>query len=161
MVGQQVLIEEFPPVLVLRLKQFLYDAAADRTVKIRKSIQFAPELEIPPGTIPPLFSLCWVRLRHSRGSVGPEIVARSVEPVRYKLYGVLYHHGKSAGSGHYTVDVLHPNKDSGGGEAWLHIDNEAVSVVRHEEVFGGHDNDRVDDRCAYMLFYCHVAPART
>jgi ubiquitin carboxyl-terminal hydrolase 10 len=74
--------------------------------------------------------------------------------VHYKLYGVLYHHGEFAHSGHYSVDVFHPNRDSGSGEAWLHIDDEAVSAVRHEDVFGGHENELGDDRCAYMLFYC-------
>ena len=52
-----------------------------------------------------------------------------METVHYKLYGVLYHHGDSAGRGHYTVDVLHLNGDNGGGEAWLRIDDEAVSAV--------------------------------
>ena len=85
---------------------------------------------------------------------------KSAEPVHYKLYGVLYHHGESAISGHYTVDVLQPNGDIGG-EAWLHIDDEAVSVVQHEEVFGGHNNEWGDARCAYMLFYCRTAPAWT
>lgn len=81
----------------------------------------------------------------------------SVEQVQYKLYGVLYHHGESASSGHYTVDVLHPNGDSSSrnpGETWLHIDDETVSPVRDEDVFGGHNNERVDDKCAYILFYC-------
>jgi ubiquitin C-terminal hydrolase len=86
---------------------------------------------------------------------------KSAEPVYYKLYGVLYHHGKSAASGHYTVDVLHPYGDSGNGEAWLHIDDEAVSAVRHEDVFEGQDNERVDERCAYMLFYCRTGPSQT
>jgi ubiquitin carboxyl-terminal hydrolase 10 len=89
------------------------------------------------------------------------VTGKSVEPARYKLYGVLFHHGRSAGSGHYTVDVLHPNGNSGGGEGWLHIDDETVSVVRHEDVFGGHDHERMDDRSAYMLFYCRTAPAQT
>ena len=84
----------------------------------------------------------------------------SAEPARYKLYGVLYHHAESARSGHYTVDVLHPNEDGGNGEAWLHIDNEAVRAVRNEDVFGGHGDERVDDKCAYLLFYCRTASAR-
>ena len=86
------------------------------------------------------------------------VAGKSVEPVHYKLYGVLYHHGESAGSGHYTVDVLHPNEDCSG-EGWLHIDDEAVNAVRHEDVFGSHE--RVDNRCAYMLFYCRTGPAWT
>jgi ubiquitin carboxyl-terminal hydrolase 10 len=87
---------------------------------------------------------------------------------RYTLYGVLYHHGVSAGGGHYTLDVLHPNRDGGtwgsgnkSGEAWLHIDDEMVSAVRHEDIFRGQDNDRADDRCAYLLFYRRSAPTRT
>ena len=163
---QQVLLEVLPTILVLHLERFLYDAAADGKVKIKKAIQFAPELEIPLGKV--FFiafpSLC-PRLIISCGSVCPEIMApftgTSAEPAHYKLCGVLYHHGESAGSGHYTVDVLHPNEDSSGQEAWLHIGDEAVSLLRHEEVFGGQGNERMDDRCAYMLFYCRIAPTQT
>lgn len=93
---------------------------------------------------------------------------RPAQPARYTLYGVLYHHGVSAGGGHYTLHVLHPNRDgntrgsgNSSGEAWLHIDDETVSAVRHEDVFGGHDSDRADDRCAYLLFYRRATPART
>jgi ubiquitin carboxyl-terminal hydrolase 10 len=62
------------------------------------------------------------------------VAGKSAETAHYKLYGVLYHNGESAGSGRYSVDVLHPNGDSGGGGAWLHIDDEAVRVVRPEDV---------------------------
>ena len=87
-----------------------------------------------------------------------QVDGKSMESVRYKLHGVLYHHGESAGSaGHYTVDVLHQNENNSSGESWLHIDDEAVSSVRHEDVFGGRDNERVDAGCAYMLFYCRTA----
>jgi len=44
------------------------------------------------------------------------------------------------------------------GEGWLHIDDEVVSVVQHEDVFGNYDNERVDERCVYMLVYCLTAP---
>ena len=83
---------------------------------------------------------------------------KSTKPMHYKLYGVLYHHGDPAGGRHYTVDVLHKNVDSSDGEAWMHIDDEAVSVVRHEDVFEGQENDQEDDGCVYMLFYCRTAP---
>ena len=85
------------------------------------------------------------------------IDGKSAEPARYKLYGVLYHHGDTAGSGHYTADVLHQTEGGGSVESWVRIDDEVVTAARHEDVFGGQDNGRVDDRCAYMLFYCRVA----
>jgi ubiquitin carboxyl-terminal hydrolase 10 len=87
---------------------------------------------------------------------------RPSEPLHYKLYGVLYHHGESAGSGHYSVDVLHPNADGDTEEVWLHIDNEAVSSMRHEDVFGEHGTERapVDKRYAYLLFYCRTSLPR-
>jgi ubiquitin carboxyl-terminal hydrolase 10 len=81
-------------------------------------------------------------------------------PAHYKLCGVLYHHGESPYSGHYTVDVLHPNGEEGSGEAWLRVD-EAVNAMQHEEVFGGHDNEQLDHRCAYMLFYCRTDSIQT
>ena len=74
--------------------------------------------------------------------------------------GCFITHGESAGSGHYTVDVLHPNGDSGGEEVWLNIDDEAVSAVGHDGVFGEHVNERVDNRCAYMLLYYRTAPTQ-
>ncbi|KAI0247916.1 hypothetical protein BJV78DRAFT_1285139 [Lactifluus subvellereus] len=153
--SQQVLIEALPPVLVLHLKRFLYDTAARGVVKIGKPVQFSPELEIPLDLMAPA-------------------ARRPAQPARYTLYGVLYHHGASAGGGHYTLDVLHPNRDgsvrggsgssAGGssGEAWLHIDDENVSGVQPEDVFGHRDgNERADDRCAYLLFYRRAASART
>ena len=157
---QQILLEALPPILVLHLERFLYDVTTASINKISKPVKFGPELEIPLGMTFPLFPGPTV-LRISPLSVGPEIMApavgKSAEPVRYKLHGVLYHQGESAGGGHYTVDVLYQNGDSGGGEAWLHIDDEAVSAARHEDVFGDNEMERVDDPCAYMLFYCRTS----
>ena len=84
---------------------------------------------------------------------------RPSEPPHYKLHGVLYHHGESAGSGHYTVDVLHQNGDGGAVEVWLHINDEVVNPMRHEDVFGG--DSTADDHCAYLLFYCRISPTDT
>ena len=114
---QHVLIEMLPPVLVLHLRRFRCDAAK---IKIGKHIPFVPELEIPPGTI-------FIFLAEDTRNLIPidtmvPTARQSVEPVHYTLYGVLYHHGESAGSGHYSVDVLRPNWVGRSREAWLHID---------------------------------------
>ncbi|KAF8494143.1 hypothetical protein F5888DRAFT_1926325 [Russula emetica] len=141
--SQQVLIEALPPVLVLHLNRVRYDAGAGGITKIGKFIQFSPELEIPLDIIVPN-------------------AQRPLEPPHYKLYGVLYHHGESASSGHYSVDVLHPNGDGDTGEGWLHIDNEVVSPIRHEDVFREHGTERAaDERCAYLIFYCRTSPIGT
>jgi len=44
---------------------------------------------------------------------------------------VIYHHGHSASGGHYTPDVLHPNRYPGAklGEGRVRIDDELVSDV--------------------------------
>lgn len=67
---------------------------------------------------------------------------------------VVYHHGQSASGGHYTLDVLHPNRggESKAREGWIRIDDELVSDLRVQDVFGAH----LDGRCAYLLFYRRV-----
>ncbi|KAI0266308.1 hypothetical protein BGY98DRAFT_974924 [Russula aff. rugulosa BPL654] len=72
-------------------------------------------------------------------------------------------HGTSPKEGHYKVDALHSNAHGGGGEAWLDIDDEIVSLITvgHEEVFWRHDNERTDDRCAYLFHYRRTAFTQT
>ncbi|KAI0262852.1 hypothetical protein BGY98DRAFT_940353, partial [Russula aff. rugulosa BPL654] len=128
--SQQMFISAFPPILVLHLNRVRYDAAAGGLIKIGKSIQFGPDLEIPLDIMVP-------------NNAQPP----SEPPPHYKLYGVLYHHGESAGNGHYTIDILHPNGDGDTGEDWLHIDDEAVTRMGHEDVFGEHVTERaVEER---------------
>ena len=59
------------------------------------------------------------------------------------------------------MDVLDPNTHGSCKEAWLRIDDEIVSTVRQEDVFGRHDKERTDDQCAYLLFYRRSASTQT
>ena len=54
--------------------------------------------------------------------------ARKAPPTKYKLFGVLHHHGLSASGGHYTLDVLHPSRGQTmpPREGWVRIDDEQV-----------------------------------
>jgi ubiquitin carboxyl-terminal hydrolase 10 len=137
---QTVQIDSLPPILILHLKRFLYDASAGGVAKVGKQVSFTPELEIGSDLMAP---------------------GKKFHPTRYKLFGVLYHHGLSASGGHYTLDVLHPNIDMSPTkprERWIRIDDELVSDIRLEDVLGTPERD---DRCAYILFYRRVSSART
>lgn len=137
---QQVHIDFLPPILILHLKRFLYDANKGGVAKVGKQVAFAPELE-----------------------VGSEVMVQGRKVgngTKYRLFGALYHHGVSASGGHYTLDVLHPNIDMSNPptkprEGWIRIDDELVSDVRAEDVFGGVEKDETM-RCAYLLFYRRV-----
>jgi ubiquitin carboxyl-terminal hydrolase 10 len=52
--SQQVLIESLPPVLVLHVKRFLYDAASGGVVKVGRRVGFGPELEFGAGAFIPV-----------------------------------------------------------------------------------------------------------
>ncbi|KAG2154115.1 hypothetical protein DEU56DRAFT_952327 [Suillus clintonianus] len=138
---QQVHIDSLPPILILHLKRFLYDANKGGVAKVGKQVAFAPELEVGADVM---------------------VQGKKVNGTRYRLFGALYHHGQSASGGHYTLDVLHPNIDMTNPpikprEGWIRIDDELVSDLRAEDVFGGVERD---ERCAYLLFYRRVGAGR-
>ncbi|ESK98263.1 ubiquitin c-terminal hydrolase [Moniliophthora roreri MCA 2997] len=141
--SQQVLIDALPPVLVVHLKRFCYDVTVGGVMKVSKQITFGEELVISGDVLSPT-----AKSRH--------------RSTRYKLFGVIYHHGISASGGHYTLDVLHTNrfpaKEQQPGQGWIRIDDQLVSDIQHADVFASAAFERDDaaSRCAYMLFYKRV-----
>ncbi|KAF2176214.1 cysteine proteinase [Zopfia rhizophila CBS 207.26] len=117
---KQVFIETLPPVLILHLKRFHYDASGAQ--KIWKKIGYPLELEIPKEVFPP----------HKRSSFN----ARGGLP-RYRLTAVVYHHGKNASGGHYTVDLRRQE-----GSEWIRMDDTIIRRIRAEDVAeGGAEED--------------------
>lgn len=110
---KQVFIESLPPVLILHLKRFQFDAEGNGTVKIWKKIGYPLELEIPREALS----------RQTRQTMGDGRMPR------YKLISVVYHHGKNASGGHYTVDVRRQD-----GREWLRLDDTVLRRVRSEDV---------------------------
>ena len=118
---KQVTIETLPQVLILHLKRFQYDNAGG-TQKIWKKVGYPLDLEIPKEVFP----------QHKRGS----LLAHGGLP-KYRLVGVVYHHGKNASGGHYTVDVRRQD-----GREWIRLDDTVIRRIRSEDVAeGGSEED--------------------
>lgn len=117
---KQVHIETLPPVLILHLKRFHYDEKGPQ--KIWKKIGYPLELEIPKEVFP----------QHKRGGYQ----AQGGFP-KYRLTGVVYHHGKNASGGHYTVDLRRQE-----GREWIRMDDTILRRIRAEDVAeGGAEED--------------------
>jgi ubiquitin carboxyl-terminal hydrolase 10 len=117
---KQVFIETVPPVLILHLKRFQYDNAGG-TQKIWKKVGYPLDLEIPKEVFP----------RQKRS-----VFAHGGLP-KYRLIAVVYHHGKNASGGHYTVDVRRQD-----GCEWIRLDDTVIKRVRSEDVAeGGSEED--------------------
>ncbi|KKP05862.1 ubiquitin thiolesterase [Trichoderma harzianum] len=110
---KQVFIETLPPVLILHLKRFQFDAEGHGTVKIWKKIGYPLELEIPREALS----------RQKRQNLDDASMPR------YKLISVVYHHGKNASGGHYTVDVRRQD-----GREWIRLDDTVIRRIRPEDV---------------------------
>lgn len=112
-VTKQVFIETLPPVLILHLKRFQFDWQGNGTVKIWKKIGYPLELEIPRE----IFG------RQKRNKLLTERLPK------YRLNAVVYHHGKQASGGHYTVDVLRED-----GREWIRLDDTVIRRIRSDDV---------------------------
>lgn len=118
---KQVSIETLPQVLILHLKRFQYDSSGG-TQKIWKKVGYPLDLEIPKEVFPP----------YKRGGLS----VHGGLP-KYRLIGVVYHHGKNASGGHYTVDVRRQE-----GREWIRLDDTVIRRIRSEDVAeGGSEED--------------------
>jgi ubiquitin carboxyl-terminal hydrolase 10 len=121
---KQVFIDTLPPVLILHLKRFQFDAEGNGTVKIWKKIGYPLELEIPREALS----------RQKRQTYGDDGMPK------YRLISVVYHHGKNASGGHYTVDVRRQE-----GREWIRIDDTVIRRVRSEDVAEGGEEEEIKD----------------
>jgi ubiquitin carboxyl-terminal hydrolase 10 len=120
---KQVLIESVPPVLILHLKRFQFDPTGTGTVKIWKKVDYPLELELPKE----VFSTQKRNALNAEGAGFP----------KYRLVAAVYHHGKNASGGHYTVDLRRQD-----GREWIRLDDTVIRRIRSEDVAeGGGEGD--------------------
>jgi ubiquitin carboxyl-terminal hydrolase 10 len=123
--SKQVFIETLPPVLILHLKRFHYDSSTKSTEKIWKKVGYPLELEMPKEVF--------------TQQVRTRMAAHGGFP-KYRLTGVIYHHGKNANGGHYTVDIRRQD-----GKEWIRLDDTLIRRIRSEDVAegGSEENPKV------------------
>ena len=132
-----VVFERLPRVLILHMKRFVYTAGETR--KVRKHIPLDHRFSIPKSA---LSSSAKIQL-HSLDVVSAD---KNVESAGYRAQAVVYHHGKHAAGGHYTVDVR-----QGKSGHWVHIDDTVITPIGEEEVVGKRQSEREGD--PYLIFY--------
>lgn len=128
---KQVYLEGLPPVLILHMKRFVFDNVGG-VQKLSKQVKYGSKLVIDPEWMVP--------------------ASRSHEPITYQLFGSVYHHGSSAGGGHYTCDIKRRSGE------WLHIDDTTITSVSEQDVLVTEENTRTSEKLhagqtAYILFY--------
>lgn len=117
---KHVLIETLPPVLILHLKRFHFDNTGAQ--KIWKKVGYPLELEMPRE----VFTKQKQNAMLNHGGLP-----------KYRLIGVVYHHGKNASGGHYTVDVRRQD-----GNEWIRLDDTVIRRVSSADVAdGGSEED--------------------
>jgi len=110
-----------PPVLAVHLKRFEFSKSGNR-IKKSEHVTFERELDIAP------------------------FVVDAKSAVKYELFGVLVHSGKSAYGGHYYSYVRAPGNES---KRWFLMNDSSVSPA---------DFGRVKQQQAYILMY-QMTPA--
>ncbi|KAK9245344.1 hypothetical protein V1506DRAFT_538705 [Lipomyces tetrasporus] len=144
---KQTFFEKLPRVLILHLKRFHFaveeGSGYPSVQKISKTIGYKRDLVIPPECVSP----------QQRGVHGS-----------YKLFGVVYHHGKSTEGGHYTVDLHYKHSDT-----WINFDDVSIKEIQPEDIETVYEDESamrrriimggsgdLDERTAYLLFYERV-----
>lgn len=121
-------LEELPLIMIFHLKYFVYDLKGG-CQKIYKALDIPVDLEIPKEVLSPS--------QKSKLGAGMR---------NYKLYAVIYHHGKYAAGGHYTAAVHHGNPFG-----WVHFDDNLLKTTSVNQVLK-HQQGSVP----YLLFYERV-----
>ncbi|KAK9466340.1 hypothetical protein V1512DRAFT_208675 [Lipomyces arxii] len=142
---KQTFFETLPKVLILHLKRFHFiideDSGYASIQKITKTIGYKRSLQIPPECVSP---------------------QHRAKPVRYKLFGVVYHHGKSTEGGHYTVDLNYKHDNR-----WINFDDVNIKDIDLDAVETEYEDESTtrrrfmnsddwEQRTAYLLFYERV-----
>lgn len=135
-------------------------------IKSQKAIGYGATLEIPHEVLSPL-KRNGPAMRYQLFGGTSNMRLREITSHPNRLFTVVYHHGRHATGGHYTVDVLRQDSSE-----WIRIDDTNIEPVTEDQVVtitsDGLRNHKADglkvnpatgipDKVAYLLFYKRIA----
>jgi len=115
---KQVYMDTIPEVLILQIKRFGY--RNNQATKSGKNIGYPLEFEIPQEFLS----------RRIKSDVMGSIF-------KYRLTAVVYHHGESAHSGHYTAAVCRQD-----GSSWIRLDDKDIIPITIDDVVASGAEDK-------------------
>ena len=150
---KRVKLENAPQILILHLKRFTFDYSKNIPIKINHDVHYDINLTIPMECLSPdLMANCIKNNQNKKVSQHNDSSdsdsdsdngkndIQNFNGIRYKLIGLILHHGLHATGGHYTSIT----KENDG--TWKSMDDSTGSYISHGEALDG-------KKQVYLLFY--------
>ncbi len=145
---KKVSLETLPRVLIIHINRFAYDKHSDSLHKLHRSLEYTHNLSVFARYCTTTLVDVLSAPARARGDSAGDAGGAEGELARYKLHGLVLHHGENPHSGHYTaVTRLGTDGDGDGdGGCWLHLDDQKVRAFGSEHATGFQDQ-------VYILLY--------
>ena len=147
---KRVKLESAPQILILHLKRFTFDYSKNIPIKMNNEVTYDVNLTIPMEYLSPdLMAKCIKNLQNldynsnddnHRDSDSDSDDSSSISGIKYRLIGLILHHGNNATGGHYTT-IAKESDDS-----WKSMDDSSAKYISQQEALDGRKQ-------VYLLFY--------
>ena len=100
-------LDSLPPVLIFQLKRFNYDRRLGTAVKVHRAINYPEVLTLKTEYFSQDLADSILRQQQPTpgGKKGSSVTSLEKTDIKYRLCGIVLHHGEAITSGHYTAIV--------------------------------------------------------
>lgn len=146
---KRVKLESAPQILILHLKRFTFDYSKNIPIKINNEVTYDVSLTIPMEYLSPdLMAKCIKNIKNfnsgdsnsDSNSDGDNDDSNNVSGIKYRLIGLILHHGNHATGGHYTTIAKETDN------SWKSMDDSSAKYISQKEALDG-------KKQVYLLFY--------
>jgi len=148
---KRVKLESAPQIMILHLKRFIFDFSKNIPIKINNEVAYDTNLTIPMEYLSPdLIAKCLKDDKKSKynnsndnnnnDNNSDNDNSSSINGIKYRLIGLILHHGNHATGGHYTT-IAKETDDN-----WKSMDDSSAKYISEKEALDG-------KKQVYLLFY--------